>query len=128
MQRMVKPLVNGRVLAFVAILSIAVAILAFGLSYWLASSDLGSGPSSPGILGQALLLAAAVLGVVLAIWSTWGAWFFLRLERRRQAAAGGSSAHTFLATEQPASCTIPLAVPVTIGIRAKLVQKLIAWP
>jgi hypothetical protein len=128
MQHTVKPLVNGRVLAFTAILSAAVAILMFGLSYWLASSDLGRGLRSPGILGQVVLLGLAVPCVLLTIWSTWGAWFFLRLERRRQAAARGSSAHTFLATEQPSPHTIPLALPVTIGIRAKWALKLIAWP
>jgi hypothetical protein len=128
MQRIVRPLVNGRVLAIVAIFSAAVAILLFGLSYWLASSDFGSGPGSPGILGQGLLLAFAVICVLLAIWSTWGAWFMLRLERRRQAAARGSSATTRLATEQLSPRTVPLALPVVIGIKAKWTLKLIAWP
>ena len=74
MQRIVKPLVNGRSLAFAAIASTAFAILLFGLSYWL---------ESLGILFQAFLLASAVICVLLAILSTWGAWFMLRLERRR---------------------------------------------
>jgi hypothetical protein len=135
MQRIVKPLVNGRVLAFAAIMSTAFAILVFGLSYWLASSDLGRGPGSPGILGQALFLAFAMIFVLLGmifvllgIWSTWGAWFFLRLERRRQAAACGSSANTFPAAEPPSPRTVPLSLPVTIGIRVKWPVKLIAWP
>jgi hypothetical protein len=128
MQHIVKSLVNGRALAFLALFSTAFAILLFGLSYWLASSDFSRGPGSPGILGQALLLAFAVLSVLLAILGTWGAWFWLRLERRRQAAARGSSAHTFLATEQPSPRTVPLSLPVIIGIRAKWTLKLIAWP
>jgi hypothetical protein len=127
MQRIVKPLVNARVLAFTAIFGTTFAILLFGLSYWLASSDLSRGPGSPGILGQALFLALAVICVLLTIGSTWGAWFFLRLERRRQAAARGSSAHTFLATEQPSPRTVPLSLPVIIGMRAKWPMKLIAW-
>jgi hypothetical protein len=128
MQRIVKPLINGRALAFVAISSIALAILSIGLSYWLASGDFGKGPGSPVIFFQAFLLAAVVFFVVLAICGTWGAWFFLRLERRRQAAAGGSSAHTFLASEQRFPRTGPLSLPVIISIRARWAQKLIAWP
>jgi len=128
MQRIVKPLVNGRELAFAAIASTAFAIPLFGLSYWLASSDLSRGPGSPGILFQAFLLASAVLFVLLAIWSTWGARFMLRLERRRQAAARGSGAHTFLATELPSPRTVPLSLPVIIGIRAKWRLKVIVWP
>lgn len=128
MQRIVKPLVNGRVLAFLAILGAAFANLLFGLSYWLASSDLGRGPGSPGILGRALLLALAVFGVLLASCGTWGAWFFLRLERRRQVASHGSGALTFLATEQPSPRAGSLVLPVIIGIRAMWALKLIAWP
>lgn len=120
-----KPLVNESSLAFAAIASTAFAILS-GLSYWLVSSDFNRGPGSPGILVQAFLLASAVICVLLAIWSTWGAWFMLRLERRRQAAARGSGAHTFLATEPPSPRTVPLALPVIIGIRVKWAVKLIA--
>ena len=128
MQRVVKPLFNGRALASVAIVSAAMAILTFGLSYWLAFGDFGRGPGSLGLFIPALLLAFGVLFVFFAIWSTWGARFMLRLERRRQTAAGGSSAHTFLATEQPFPRTVPLSLPLIIGMRPKWAMKLIAWP
>jgi hypothetical protein len=124
----VKPMINGRVLAFGVILSIAFAILSFVLSSLVVSSAFGLGPQSPGILFQSLFLALGVVSVLLAIWCTWGAWFWLRLERRRQAAAWRSPAHNFLAAEQPALHTGELALPLTISLRARWPMKLIVWP
>jgi hypothetical protein len=128
MQHVVKPLINGRALALGAVSSAVFAILMFGLSYLLASDDFFRSQDYPGTLGQVFLVAAAVCFAMLAIWGTWGAWYFFRLERRRQAAARGMIAHTLLATEQPFPPAGPLALPEMIGIRAKWTLKLIAWP
>jgi hypothetical protein len=125
MKRAVKPMVNGRVLAFMSILAAAVAVLMFGLSYWLASSDMNSGPGFPWVLVKVLLLAFAVMCAVLTIWSTWGAWFWLRLERRRQKAARGLGANIFLASEQPLPRTVP--IPATVEIRVKPGAKILIW-
>jgi hypothetical protein len=128
MQRVVKPLINGRVLVFTAILSAAGALLMFGLSYWLTFGDFSGEPGFPWTLVQALLLAFAIVFVLLAIGSTWGAWSMLRLERRRQVAAREGSTHNVLATEQPSAHTVPLSQPMIIGMRTKWPMKLIAWP
>jgi hypothetical protein len=128
MQRIVKPMPNGRILAFMALLSAALAILMFGLAYWFARNDSSTARGFSWTVLLIFLLAAAVVSAMLTIWGTWGAWFWLRLERRRQATARGMNAHTFLATEQPSPRAGPLALPVTISIQAKWTLKLIAWP
>jgi hypothetical protein len=125
---MVKPRVNGRVLAFAAVGSAACAILMVGIAVWLASSDVPSVPGPAGPLVQVLIPAEAVAFVLLAIGCARSAWFGLRLERRRQAAARGLSAHPVLATEQPVARTAPLTLPVRLGLRATWRLQLLVWP
>ncbi len=126
MKRVVKPMVNGRALAFLAILCAAMALLVLWIAYGLMTGDLGLPRLGWGLYSD-LLLASAVLLVLMSIASAWGAWFWLRLERRRQKAARGIGADIFLATEQPPPRTAPLSLPLTISIRAKGGLKLIAW-
>jgi hypothetical protein len=128
MPPIVKPMINGRVLAFGALFSAALAILCFGLSSWMISSDFSLGPGFPEILVLAPFLVLGVVSGLLALGSTWGAWFWLRLERRRQAAAWRSPSHTILATEQPSPPTVSLSLPMIISIRARWPMKLIVWP
>jgi hypothetical protein len=128
MPPIVKPMINGRVLAFGAILGLALAIFCFGLSSWMISSNFSLGPGFPEILVPAPFLVLGVVSVLLALGSTWGAWFWFRLERRRQAAAWRRPSHNILATEQPAPPTVSLSLPMIISIRARWPMKLIVWP
>ena len=126
MTNAVKPTPNAEILASVAGFAALLAILALWAAYGGMTGELGLPKFGWGI-GTAALFASAVISVVLAIGSRWSARFWWRLEWRRQAAARGIGADNFLANEQPSSRTVPLSLPVIIGMRAKWPMKLFAW-
>jgi hypothetical protein len=116
---MVNPTPNASVLVFISGFCVLLALIFVGIAH----VSLTGGLDSPGSGFILLLVVFTVLCVLMAIASAWGARFWHRLERRRQAAARGDSAHAFLAVGQLSSAP-QLPPPRTIRIRMRLQAKL----